>query len=156
MNRKTKVYADTSVFGGLFDEGFSEASGRFFEEVVDGKHVVLVSEITARELEGAPLEVRQFVADLSDNALVRIPFTGEMADLRDAYLSADVLGPASSDDAAHVACATVAHADLIISWNFRHLVNWGKMRAFNAVNVSLGYPLITILSPREVVTDEEV
>ena len=102
------------------------------------------------------MSVRQFVADLPDDALVRIPFSDEMADLRDAYLSAEVLGPASSDDAAHVACATVGRADLIISWNFRHLVNWGKMRAFNAVNVSLGYPLVTILSPREVITDEEV
>ena len=79
-----------------------------------------------------------------------------MADLRDAYLSAEVVGPASSDDAAHVACATVAHADLIISWNFRHLVNWEKMRAFNAANLRLGYPLMTILSPTEVITDEGV
>ena len=73
--------------------------------------MVLVSEITARELQGAPLSVRQFLAGLPDEVLERIRFTGEMADLRDAYLSAEVVGPASSDDAAHVACATVAHAD---------------------------------------------
>ncbi len=53
-----------------------------------------------------------------------------------------------------IACTAVGRADLIISWNFRYMVNYGKMRAFNAVNVSLGYPLITILSPREVITDE--
>ena len=140
----------------MYDEAFSGASGRFFDGLLEERHVVLVSEITARELQGAPLSVRQFVAGLPDEAIERIGFTGEMADLRDGHLSAEVVGPASSDDAAHVACATVAHADLMISWNFRHLVNWEKMRAFNAVNLRLGYPLMTILSPREVITDEGV
>jgi len=155
MSRRNRVYADTSVFGGVFDEGFADASRRFFDEVLRGEHAVLVSDITARELQDAPLSVREFVARLTDDALERLAFSEEMADLRDAYLSAGVLGVASSDDAAHVACATVARADLIVSWNFRHLVNWGKMRAFNAVNLSLGYPLVTILTPREVITDDE-
>ena len=78
-----------------------------------------------------------------------------MADLRDAYLSAKILRPKWSDDAAHVAAATVARVDLIVSWNFRHLVKWDKIRAFNAVNLSLGYPIMTILSPREVITDDQ-
>jgi len=123
MKKRNRVYADTSVFGGVYDEGFSEASGRFFDEVVEGKHVVLVSDITARELQGAPLSARQFVADLPDGVVERLSFSGEMADLRDAYLSAGVLGPASSDDAAHVACATVARAD----YHFLEFSSSGKL-----------------------------
>ena len=76
MTRKTRVYADTSVFGGVYDEAFSGTSARFFDEVLEEKHVVLVSEITARELQGAPLSVRQFVADLPDEAIERIAFNG--------------------------------------------------------------------------------
>ncbi len=153
--KKNRIYADTSVFGGIMDDEFSSISRRFFGEVRKGKHIVLISEITARELRGAPPAVRKFVADLPGKAIENITFTAEMVDLRDAYLSANVVGRRWSDDAAHVAVATVARADLIISWNFRHLVKWEKIRAFNAVNLKYGYPLITILSPRQVIDDEK-
>ena len=79
-----------------------------------------------------------------------------MRELADEYVRAGVLGPASADDATHVAAATVAGADLIVSWNFRHIVNYNRIRGFNAVNVRMGYRAITILSPREVIdVDEE-
>jgi hypothetical protein len=109
---------------------------------------LLISEITARELESAPLQVRRFVADLPGRSIEIPPFTTEMAVLRDAYMSAGVVDPQLRDDAAHVAVATVVRADLMIFWNLRHLVKWEKIRAFNAVNLKLGYPMITILSPR--------
>ncbi|HOE12784.1 MAG TPA: PIN domain protein [bacterium] len=155
MKRKTRIYADTSVFGGVADEEFNAIAFRFFEEVRAGRHVLIVSEITARELQDAPLVIRRFVAGLPEDAMENLPFTPEMLELRDAYLSAKVVGRRWGDDAAHVAAATVTHADLIVSWNFRHIVNWDKIRAFNAVNLRLGYPLMTILSPREVITYEE-
>ncbi len=115
---------------------------------------MLVSPITTRELKRSPVEVHDFLAGLSPECLEMIEFTVEMAELRDAYLSAKILGKKWGDDAAHVAAATVSRADLIVSWNFRHLVKWEKIRRFNAVNLSLGYPVVTILSPRELVSDE--
>ena len=153
--KKNRIYVDTSVFGGVSDEEFSYITRRFFDEVRAGKHLLLLSEVTARELSGAPLDIRRHVAGLPEDVLEHLGFTGEMAELRDAYLDANVAGRRWSDDAAHVAAATVARADLLVSWNFKHLVKWDKIRAFNAVNLRLGYPLITILSPREVVADEE-
>ena len=71
--------------------------------------------------------------------------------LRDRYLAAGVVGPASVDDAHHVALATIAHADLIVSWNFKHIVHFEKIRGFNAVNLREGYQTIEIHSPKEVV-----
>jgi len=156
MRRRNRIYTDTSVFGGIADREFSTVSRRFFEEVRRGKHLLIVSEISARELQDAPLVVRRFVAGLPEDAIENLAFTNEMADLRDAYLSAKILGRRWSDDAAHVAAATVTGADLIVSWNFKHLVKWEKIRAFNAVNLAHGYPLMTILSPREVIADEEI
>jgi len=70
------------------------------------------------------------------------------------YIRAGVLGEASRDDATHVAAATVAGADLILSWNFRHIVNFDRICGFNSVNMRNGYRSMTILSPREV-TDED-
>jgi hypothetical protein len=71
--------------------------------------------------------------------------------LRDAYLAAGVVGAASENDAHHVALAAVARADLIVSWNFKHIVHVDKIRRFNAVNLIEGYGMIDIRSPLEVV-----
>jgi hypothetical protein len=151
--KRNRIYVETSVFGGVFDSEFAEISLCFFTEVREGKHIIVVSEVTAGELLGAPEIVRHYMAEIPQTFVEELAFTEEMAQLRDAYLAAHVLAPRWRDDAAHVAAASVARVDLIVSWNFRHLVKWQKMRAFNAVNIRLGYPLITILSPREVIAD---
>ena len=67
------------------------------------------------------------------------------------YLDAGVVGPASGNDALHVAIATVARADVVASWNFKHIVHMDKVRGFNAVNLSEGSPLIDIRSPLELI-----
>ena len=67
-----------------------------------------------------------------------------------AYLDAAVLPAASSNDALHVAAATVARADLILSWNFKHIVNFRRIRLFNSVNLAQGYGIIDIRSPAEI------
>jgi predicted nucleic acid-binding protein len=153
--KKNRIYADTSIYGGVFDDEFTGVTRKFFDEVRKGRHILVVSEIVLQELELAPLKVRQFYADLPAGSVESIEFNDEMADLRDAYITAKVVSRRFRDDAAHVAAATVAKADLIISWNFRHLVKWERIRAFNAVNLRLGYPIMTILSPLEVISYEE-
>jgi len=153
--KKNRIYADTSVFGGVFDPEFARISTQFFDEVRKGRHILILSEIVDRELERAPLNVRQFAADLPAGSTEFVVINDEMADLRDAYLSAKVVPSRFKEDAAHVAIATVVRVDLIISWNFRHLVKWKRIRDFNAVNLALGYPLMTIMSPREVISDEK-
>ena len=77
--------------------------------------------------------------------------SGEAVQLRDAYLEAEVVGGTHGNDAYHVALATVARADLIVSWNFKHIVHFDKIRGFNAVNLREGYLPMEIRSPREVV-----
>jgi hypothetical protein len=73
--------------------------------------------------------------------------------LRDAYLAAGVVGPKWMDDATHVAAATVAKADAIVSWNFKHILRLDKIKAYNEVNGQMGFAALTILSPKEVVYD---
>ena len=153
--RRNRVYADTSVFGGIADTEFAIITNRFFDEVRRGKHILIVSEVTVRELQGAPEDIRRFLIEFPAEAIETLPFTPEMDELQNAYLDAKIVGRRSIDDAAHVAAATVARADIIVSWNFRHIVKWDRIRGFNAVNLLLGYPIMTILSPREVIADEE-
>jgi predicted nucleic acid-binding protein len=148
---KIRVYVDTSVFGGIQDEEFAAATGEFFRQVRQGAFVVLVSPMTTAELEKAPDGVRSVLRDLAENQVERIALTLEVEELAEDYVRAGVLGSASADDATHVAAATVAGADLIVSWNFRHIVNYSRIRGFNAVNVRNGYRIITILTPREAI-----
>lgn len=151
-----RVYVDTSVFGGMQDEEFVADSERFFRQVRKGAFVVLVSALTTAELEESPEEVRRVLWDLPPTQIEPVSLSDEVRALADEYIRSQVLGLASIDDATHVAAATVANADLIVSWNFRHIVNYNRIRRFNDVNVRMGYRAITILSPREVSdVDEE-
>lgn len=153
--KRLRVYADTSVFGGCFDEEFSEESHKFFEEVGSGKFLLVVSETTLFELKEAPAEVRGVLTQLPPDFLEVIEAAEEITALRDAYIEAGVLGEASIRDASHVASASVAEVDMIVSWNFKHIVHFEKIRGFHAVNLIKGYRMIEIYSPREVVEHEE-
>lgn len=147
--RKTRVYVDTSVFGGAEDEEFAVAGRRFFQRVHDGEYIVLISQVTQQELSRAPMSVQSVLSEIPSHSLVFIPSEPEAMTLAQAYLDANIVGPSSVADALHVATATVAGADLILSWNFRHIVNYDRIHKYNGVNALRGYPPIEIHSPME-------
>lgn len=150
-----RIYADTSVFGGCFDPGLEEDSRRVFALVRAGRALLLVSQVVADELRDAPLRVRRMLEELPASQTQSIALTHSVLDLRDAYLAAGVVGIDSQDDATHVAAASAARADSIVSWNFRHIVRRDKIRRYNEVNIRLGHPTLTIVSPRELRLDDE-
>jgi len=147
--RKTTVYVDTSVLGGVRDEEFAAASQALLRRAQEGSYHLLISSVTYREIARAPEDVQQVLRELPANTFSDVPVTEEAKALADAYVAADVLGPASYDDALHVAIATVAGANVIVSWNFRHLVNVDRIRKFSGVNLMNGYPPMDIRSPLE-------
>jgi len=147
--RQIRVYVDTSVFGGVADEEFCAPSQRFFDRVKAGDFLVLLSLHTADELAGAPEQVKQLVDSLPAECVERLTPADEVTALAEAYMAAGALGRASELDARHVAAATVARADALLSWNFRHIVNYDRIRKFNGVNVLNGYATIDIRSPLE-------
>ncbi len=149
-----RVYADTSVFGGLSDEEFSLPSRAFFERARAGELLLLVSTEVLRELQAAPPLVRAILDDLPERCIEHAPVLADALNLAQAYVNAGILGAASRADAVHVACATVAGADVIVSWNFRHIVNYDRIGKYNAVNVLQGYREIDIRSPAELVYGE--
>ncbi len=153
--KRLRVYADTSAIGGCFDPEFAEDSLRLIKAAREERVVLLLSDIVVRELEDAPKRVRDILPSLPATAVERVELTEEIFDLRDAYMEAKILGPQWADDAAHVAAATVARADAIVSWNFAHIVRLDKMKAYNQVNLLKGYGILTIVSPREVLPDEQ-
>jgi predicted nucleic acid-binding protein len=150
-----RVYVDTSVFGGCFDAEFEAESRRFFDLVRAGRVVVMVSPVVLDELREAPPQVRELFQSMPENAVLPVDLTSEIIELRNAYLAAGIVRPRFVDDATHVATATAARADAIVSWNFKHIVRIDKMRAYNQVNLQTGFGLLSIVSPQEVRFDED-
>jgi predicted nucleic acid-binding protein len=149
-----RVYADTSVYGGVFDDEFSVPSRRFFQKVRDGRFSLVISALVKDELEQAPVEVRAWFNDYRMTAET-VLVSAEAVALRQAYLEAGIVTPKSIDDALHVALATVAGCALIVSWNFRHIVHFEKVPLYNAVNVLHRRASLEIRSPLEVIEDED-
>lgn len=148
-NHSIEVYADTSVFGGVFDEKFSVASLSFFEQVKSGRFRLVSSVVVRDKIGGAPTAVREFYARVIPAIDVReIP--EEAIGLQTAYLDARIVGRNSLADALHVAIATAMECRMIVSWNFKHIVHFQKIPLYNGVNKSRGFAEIAIYSPLEV------
>jgi predicted nucleic acid-binding protein len=152
--RTLRVYADTSVSGGVFDEEFEEASRTFFQQVRAGQFQLVISPVIQAEIEAAPQTVRSFFDEML--AIAELIDVSEQAlQLRNAYIEAGIVTPKSAADALHVALATTAGCALIVSWNFKHIVRFDKIPLYRAVNALNGYTEIGIFSPLEVISYEE-
>lgn len=147
---KPRVYADTSVIGGCLDEEFRKHSCPLFEEFTTGKKKLVLSDLVLFELEGAPDNVRSVVYDVSDDHIEYVFLNEESIELANAYLKDGVIAESSLSDARHIAIATVEKVDILVSWNFKHIVNLKRIHLINSVNLKLGYPIVEIRSPREV------
>lgn len=144
------IYADSSVIGGCEDPEFADTSRSLWQRFVEGTHTLVLSAHTLRELVQAPAAVRTRVDQVPTDHVLVLPDSEEAFSLADAYIQRGILGPGSHSDALHVALATVSRVDILVSWNFRHIVNLGRIRLFHSVNLERGYSLIEIRSPREV------
>ncbi len=97
-------------------------------------------------------EVKNIYAEFRSRAESILELSPETIGLADAYLNHGILTQNYRNDALHIATATVAGVDLLVSWNFKHVVHFEKIQKFNAVNIEMGYKPIMIYSPREVTT----
>ena len=149
-----RIYVDTSVVGGQFDNEFAADTAPFFEAVAAGRVIVILSDLLEAELLRAPPQVRDFLTTLPVEQVERIRLTQEAADLADRYIVAKVVGPTSRADCQHIALATLARADVLVSWNFKHIVNLDRIRGYNGINYQLGYPMIEIRTPKEIISHD--
>lgn len=152
--KRPRIYADTSVFGGVFDNEFRAPSEEFFEEIRKGRFSLVTSAVVQAEIDPAPQQVKELFEEMLAIAEL-IDITEEAISLRDAYLETKIVSANYSDDALHVALATVSECSLIVSWNFRHIVHFEKIPLYNAVSTLHGYKGIAIFSPLEVIHYED-
>jgi predicted nucleic acid-binding protein len=146
---KPILYIDTSVFGGHFDDEFSEHTIPLFERIQAREFQILFSTVTQDELEKAPEKVKELVQSIHIDVTSFIEIDEEAVSLATEYISENVVGQTSFADCLHIALATIHRADFLVSWNFKHIVNIERIRGYNSVNIKNGYKQLEIRSPRE-------
>jgi predicted nucleic acid-binding protein len=152
---RPRLYFDTSVFGGVFDEEFEEISTLLFEKVKVGKIICVYSDLSETELKNAPEKVRNFFIDLPKENTEFVEVTEEAYLLANKYFAEKVVGQTSAADCRHIATATINKVDILVSWNFRHIVNVFRIRGYNSINLRYGYSQLDIRSPKEIVYNED-
>ncbi len=147
---KLRVYLDTSVFSAYYDDRTTDRQAEtqtMWPRLAESE--ASTSELASVELARTPnptlrLKLEQLLEGFSIH-----PLTDEMRSLADRYVEQKVFSPLMFNDALHVAAAVVTGQNVLLSWNFKHLVNRLRRAKINDVNTSLGLPTIEIVAPPE-------
>ena len=151
MERKLRIYIDSSVIGGCYDDEFKEWSNQLIDEFKSGLHIPVISELIQAEISSAPQEIQNVLRELLDCHCEILLETEESLELAQQYIASAILPKKFENDARHIAVATINNVNMLVSWNFRHIVHFEKIQQFNSVNIKEGYKTIEIYSPREVI-----
>ena len=152
---KQRFYFDTSVFGGVFDKEFEDETFQLFERVKLGQIICVYSDLTESELLDAPQRVSDYFKDLPKKYIERVIVNDEILALASKYVEEKVVGQTSFDDCVHIATATLNKVDILVSWNFKHIVNVYRIRGYNSINIRLNYQTLEIRSPKEILEYED-
>ena len=148
---RQRIYIDTSVVGGYFDEEFREATVALFERLENNEVIFVVSDLLDLELANAPENVKELLHNYTADKFQRVELTDEVLQLAETYIQEKVVGKTSIEDCRHIALATISKVDVLASWNFKHIVNLERIKGYNAVNLKLGYQMLEIRSPKDLI-----
>lgn len=146
-----RIYIDTSIVGGYYDDEFKEFTIMLFQRLINNEVVFVVSDLLDIELINAPQHVRDHLLQYPEDKFERIQLTEEAIKLADIYVNERVVGKSSIEDCRHIAIATINNVDILASWNFKHIVNIDKINGYNSVNLKYGYSTLEIRSPRDLI-----
>ena len=121
-----------------------------FHEFITGNYIAVLSDLTLQELETAPEKVRNKINEIPPQYKRQLSVTDEATKLAETYILEAALTNKSFGDALHIALVTLNNADVLASWNFKHIVNLNRIRLYNSINLRLGYRIIEIRTPREI------
>ena len=149
-----RIYVDTSVFGGCYDNEFATWSNRLINNFIKGKYKAVISDISEFELSFAPEHIKSILLNIPESNYEIVKLSEEAKKLSELYIKDKIVTKKSMADTQHIAIATVQQVDLLVSWNFKHIVNYNKIRLYNSINLKYGYKILEIRNPRDL-TDEK-
>jgi len=150
-----RIYIDTSIVGGFFDKEFKDVTQKLFTRLEKKEVKFVISDLLELELEYAPDFVKDLLTKFKKSYFERVEITQEAIDLANHYIKEKVVGKSSLEDCRHIAIATINRVDVLASWNFKHIVNLSRIKGYNGVNLKLGYPIIEIRTPNELIQYEK-
>ena len=150
IKRKLRIYIDTSIVGGFFDDIFEVETKALFQRLENKEVIFVVSDLVEKELKDAPPHVKELL-DRYDDCIELVKLTNEAEILADCYIAENIVNAKCLDDCQHIAIATVNKVDVLASWNFKHIVNFDKIRMYNGVNLKNGYAVIEIRNPKDLI-----
>jgi len=157
--KKLKIYLDTSVISYLHQPDAPDKMDdtlALWEEIKAGEYQAVISEITTRELMECVEPKRSIMADYLIEADIEVlTITSEINELAQEIIHRGILTPKSIDDCTHIAAAITNGCDIIVSWNFKHLVNIRTINGIREITVSNHYKPIDIYSPSVLLKGDE-
>ena len=151
-----KFYLDTSVFGGIYDSEFEEETTLLFEKISLGQVKCIYSNLTEKELANAPERVKIFFNNMKAETKEKVLVTPEALQLAQSYVQEKVVGETSLDDCIHIALATLNKVYILVSWNFKHIVNVYRIRGYNSINLISMETLCNVLLHQSLLLNLEI
>ncbi|GHS93216.1 hypothetical protein AGMMS50276_03050 [Synergistales bacterium] len=150
--KKLKIYLDTSVISHLQHEDAPEKTKDtllFWDELKTGKYEVVISDLTLGEIQKCPqpkqTDMLNYLEEIDHEVLLN---SGEVRALAEDYIANGVLTRKNRGDCIHMAFATISDCDVIVSWNFRHMVRFKTIQGIRLVNAKNGYSkVMDIIQP---------
>ena len=157
--QKFHIYIETSVWSFAFAEDVPDYKAdtlAFFELCKKRAFEPYISRAVLDEIQHADAPLRERLEELiRDVKPVLLSTLPEADSLSEAFLREKVVPAGKPEDARHVAIAMVHGLDVLVSWNFRHIVNIRREERFNAVAVLEGYHhRLRIVSPKELIYND--
>ena len=154
--KQQRIYIDTSIVGGFFDEIFEKETKMLFQWLENREVIFVISDVLREELKDAPEYVRTLLNNYSEECFEALALTDEARELADKYIEEKVVGKTSLNDCRHIALATINKVDVLASWNFKHIVNLARIKGYNGVNLKNGYFTLEIRNPKDLVYGKDV
>jgi len=149
--KQQRIYIDTSIVGGFFDEEFEKETKMLFKRLENKEIIFVTSELLYKELENAPSNVKTLLDNYPKDCFEEVLLTDEARELADKYIAENVVGKTNLDDCRHIALATIHNVDVLASWNFKHIVNLARIRGYNGINIKNAYKALEIRNPKELI-----
>jgi predicted nucleic acid-binding protein len=158
--RKIKLYLDTSIISHLFADDTPDKMAdtiRLWNDLVNGKYEVYISDVVTNEVQSCPEPKRSLMLErIRQLELNLLHETDEAKELAIEYIKGGVLNEKSYDDCLHISFAVIHHCDAIVSWNFKHLVNFRTINKVKIVNAINRYKEISIISPTMLIEEDNL
>ena len=159
-NRKIKVYLDTSVISYLDQQDAPEQmkeTHEVGERIKAGQYDVFISDVVLRELADCKDEAKRdlLIGHLAEIKYNLIAVDDDIAKLAEKIVTKGVLKQKNIDDCQHIAAAILSDCDIIVSWNFKHIVNVKTIRGIKVITTVEGYKDLLIYQPTALLNEED-